>query len=187
MKNEVSVTNNPVRSIIRDGNKELDEEAASKARSMSSLTQMLNRKKAEKNGVVQPYDTPLCDLFIPECLHKTYLDQMFYWDDSGRDDKTRVIVFTTEGNLRLLQSNREWLGDGTFDLAPKRVFKQVYTIHIIYKNKDLPMVYGLLPNKTQKTYKKFFKMIKDVINVLPLDYKEYELFDYLKKISHILG
>ena len=28
----------------------------------------------------------------------------------GRDDKTRVIVFTTEGNLRLLQSNREWLG-----------------------------------------------------------------------------
>jgi hypothetical protein len=126
MKNEVSVTNNPVRSIIRDGNKEL------------------------------------------ECLHKTYLDQMFYWDDSGRDDKTRVIVFTTEGNLRLLQSNREWLGDGTFDLAPKRVFKQVYTIHIIYKNKDLPMVYGLLPNKTQKTYKKFFKMIKDVIKVLPL-------------------
>ena len=105
----------------------------------------------------------------------------------GRDDKTRVIVFTTEGNLRLLQSNREWLGDGTFDLAPKRVFKQVYTIHIIYKNKDLPMVYGLLPNKTQKTYKKFFKMIKDVIKVLPLDYKEYELFDYLKKISHILG
>ena len=28
----------------------------------------------------------------------------------GRDNKTRVIVFTTEGNLRLLQSNREWLG-----------------------------------------------------------------------------
>jgi hypothetical protein len=50
-----------------------------------------------------------------------------------------------------MQSHRDWLVDGTFDLAPKRVFKQVYTIHIIYKNKDLPVVYGLLPNKTQKT------------------------------------
>jgi hypothetical protein len=67
-----------------------------------------------------------------------------------------------------MQSHRDWLVDGTFDLAPKRVFKQVYTIHIIYKNKDLPVVYGLLPNKTQKTYKKFFKMVKDVIEVLPL-------------------
>ena len=93
---------------------------------------------------------------------------MFYWDDSGRDDKTRVIVVTTEGNLRLLQSNTEWLGDGSFDLAPKTVFKQVYTIHIIYKNKYLPMVYGFLPNKTQKTLKKFFKINKDVIKVLPL-------------------
>ena len=37
---------------------------------------------------------------------------MFDWDDSGRDDKTRVIVFNTEGNLRLLQSNSEWLGEG---------------------------------------------------------------------------
>jgi hypothetical protein len=71
MKNDVEVSNDSVRSIIRDGNKELDEEAASKARSISSLTQMLNRKKAEKNEVLQAFDTPLCDLIIPEGLQKT--------------------------------------------------------------------------------------------------------------------
>jgi len=102
----------------------------------------------------------LSDLFIPESLQKTYLNQIFYWDDSGRDDKTRVIVFTTENNLRLLQQIREWLADDTFDLAPKRVFKQVYSIHLIYKNKDLPMIYGLLPNKTQK-----FSEILDYLEV----------------------
>ena len=123
---------------------------------------------AEKNEVQQKFDTPLCDLFIPDYLHRTYLNQIFYWDDSGRTDKTRVIVFTTENNLRLLQQIREWLADGTFDLAPKRVFKQVYSIHLIYKNKDLPMIYALLPNKTQKTYVKFFKMVKDVIKVYPV-------------------
>jgi hypothetical protein len=67
---------------------------------------------------------------------------VFYLDDSGPSDDTRVILFTTEANLRLMQSHKDWLVDGTFDLAPKRVFKQVYTIHIIYKNKDLPVVYG---------------------------------------------
>jgi hypothetical protein len=45
-------------------------------------------------------------------LQKTYLNQIFYWDDSGRADKTRVIIFTTENNLRLLQQIREWLADG---------------------------------------------------------------------------
>jgi hypothetical protein len=135
---------------------------------MGQMTQALNRKRAEKNEVIQSYDTPLYELFIPESLQRTYLNQVFYWDDSGQSDSTRVILFTTEANLRLLQTHRDWLGDGTFDLAPKRVFKQVYTIHIIYKNKDLPMVYGLLPNKNQATYTKFFKMIKDVIKVLPL-------------------
>jgi hypothetical protein len=161
MKTDVEVSNDPVRSIIRDGNKESDEEAASKARSISSLTQMLNRKKAEKNEVIQAFDTPLCDLFIPEGLQKTYLNQVFYWDDSGRSDDTRVILFTTEANLRLMQSHRDWLVDGTFDLAPKRVFKQVYTIHIIYKNKGLPLVYGLLPNKTLKKHtKSFLKWLK---------------------------
>jgi hypothetical protein len=86
---------------------------------------------------------------------------VFYWDDSGRSDDTRVILFTTEANLRLMQSHRDLLVDGTFDLAPKRVFKQVYTIHIIYKNKGLPLVYGLLPNKTLKKHtKSFLKWLK---------------------------
>ena len=168
MKNSVATTNYPIRSIIREGNKDLTEEAACKSRSQSSLSQMLNRKRAQKSEAVQPYDTPLCDLYIPDSLHYTYLNQLFYWDDSSRADPTRVIVFTTENNLRLLQQNRDWLADGTFDLAPKRVFNQVYSIHIIYKNKSLPMIYGLLPNKSQATYRKFFKMIKDVIKIEPL-------------------
>ena len=92
---------------------------------------------------------------------------MFYWDVSGQQDSTRVIVFTTENNLRLLQTHREWLSDGYFDLAPERIFKQVYSIHIIVNNKDLPMVYGFLPNKSQKTYEKYFQMIKNAIQVKP--------------------
>ncbi len=57
MKNDVKVSNDPVQLIIRDSNEELDEEAASRPRSISSLTQMLNRKKLRK--------TKLFKLLIP--------------------------------------------------------------------------------------------------------------------------
>ena len=86
----------------------------------------------------------------------TFNNQLFYWDDSGPSDETRVIVFTTEYNLRLLQTHRYWLGDGTFDLAPKRIFKQVNTLHILYNNKELPMVYALLPKKKTLRTEKLF-------------------------------
>jgi hypothetical protein len=77
MKEKAVVTNEPVRSIIRDSNKDLDGEAAAKARSMRQMTQALNRKRAEKNEVIQFYDTPLYELFIPESLQRTYLNQVF--------------------------------------------------------------------------------------------------------------
>jgi hypothetical protein len=78
MKDNVLVSNEPVRSIIREGNKDLDEEAACKARSMNQLTQILNRKKAEINEEIQKFDTPLSDLFIPESFQRKYLNQVFY-------------------------------------------------------------------------------------------------------------
>jgi hypothetical protein len=74
----------------------------------------------------------------------TYKDARFYWDDSGKKDKNRVILFTTEKNLELLNKYHDWMGDGTFDISPTS-FKQVYSIHIIYEGKAYPMAYGLLP------------------------------------------
>ena len=39
--------------------------------------------------------------------------------------------------------------DGTFSVAPD-VFYQVYTIHGVIENAVIPLVYALLPNKTQE-------------------------------------
>ncbi|CAF0901798.1 unnamed protein product, partial [Brachionus calyciflorus] len=50
---------------------------------------------------------------------------------------------------------------GTFDGSPT-LFKQVYTIHIIIRVTTLPMVYALLANKKQTTYKNLFKMVKNL-------------------------
>ena len=64
------------------------------------------------------------------------------------------LMFTTEKNLKLFdQYHDQWLEEGTFDIAPT-LFKQEDIIHIRVNGKSFPMVYGFLPNKKQRTYKK---------------------------------
>ncbi|RNA35677.1 hypothetical protein BpHYR1_024196 [Brachionus plicatilis] len=79
--------------------------------------------------------------------------------DTGPSDENRILLFTTEDNLRLLEKYRDWYCDGTFDISPV-LFKQLYSIHIVVNNKDLPLVYALLPNKKQSSYTKLFRLIK---------------------------
>ena len=57
-------------------------------------------------------------LEIPEILRSTYSEQKFYWDDTGNDDKNRIIIFTTQKNLELLERHQDWYCDGTFEIAP---------------------------------------------------------------------
>lgn len=44
--------------------------------------------------------------------------------------------------------------DGTFKVTPS-IFFQVYTIHVMYKDAVVPLVYALLPNKTEETYQRY--------------------------------
>ena len=55
--------------------------------------------------------------------------------------------------MEILSESDHWYCDGTFDVSPT-VFKQLYTIQIIKNGVLFPLVYALLPNKTQKTYLK---------------------------------
>ncbi|CAF0945070.1 unnamed protein product [Brachionus calyciflorus] len=86
--------------------------------------------------------------------------------NTGPNDKNRIIIFTTEDNLCLMAKYTDWYCDGTFDISPT-LFKQVYSLHVPIKDHVMPMLYGFLPNKKQLTYKKFFKKVKELGNVVP--------------------
>ena len=62
-------------------------------------------------------------------------------DDSGKEDSSRILIFATSDNIELLNSTNEWYFDGTFDVSPE-LFKQVVTINIIFRRKNLPLVYA---------------------------------------------
>ena len=65
----------------------------------------------------------LSQIEIPENLRNNYKGQKFYWEDSGNNDKNRIILFTTQKNLELLDKYHDWFWDGTSDMSPK-FFKQ---------------------------------------------------------------
>ena len=58
----------------------------------------------------------------------------------GFEDKLKIISFGNLHNLNKIAENKDWFGDGTFNVSP-----------LVCKNgKILPIVYALSPNKAQQ-------------------------------------
>lgn len=91
---------------------------------------------------------------------------LLYDNYNPNDNQDRMLIFSTEKNLQILNENRNWLCDGTFDAAPA-IFKQLFTVHVIKNGKKLPLVYALLTNKLE-TYIKVFQVSKSKIQNDPL-------------------
>jgi len=52
--------------------------------------------------------------------------------------------------------------DGTFSIVPN-LFKQLYTIHGKVYQSVVPLVYVLMPEKSQEAYRKVFNVLKELI------------------------
>lgn len=70
----------------------------------------------------------------------------------------RILVFATQKNLQFLADNNTLFGDGTFFTCPT-LFTQLYTIHGTVNGHMYPLVYGLLPGKSEDIYRRFFRII----------------------------
>lgn len=123
-----------------------------------SLKRVVQRVRAKLDGNPEVPQT-LSDFIVPENMQTTENGDRFLQYDSGSDDPKRIIIFSTESNMRLLSKIKHWFADGTFDNCPN-FFAQLYTIHGYYENVILPLVYVLLPDKTGETYIRLFQELK---------------------------
>ncbi|KAK4886442.1 hypothetical protein RN001_002713 [Aquatica leii] len=110
-------------------------------------------KVGMRNNGFLPMPTTLLDLQIPNEYKFTHNGQQFLLHDSGPVDN-RILVFSTVRNLELLSNQHHWFGDGTFKTSPP-LFAQLYTIHGLRNNVNIPLVFALLPNKSAATYDSF--------------------------------
>ena len=119
---------------------------------------------------------------IPEALKLSHSSDTFLYFDSGKSD-SRILVFATLPALDLLSQSEICHCDGTFSVAPD-VFYQIYTIHGVIENAVIPLVYALLPNKTQNTYENFFGCLEQFEKKVVIDF-EAAVRNAIKKCSLI--
>ena len=80
------------RNIIKQVIKETNDEVLAKLPSSNSMRQTIQRlRNKNKIKTVEPKD--LRDLVVAEQNKKTYKGKLFLLDDSGVEDKERVLLF----------------------------------------------------------------------------------------------
>ncbi len=94
----------------------------------------------------------LRDIVLPQEYTMVGNDE-FLIANEGLEDK--VLIFSTRKNLEILCAAPIIYGDGTFFAAPL-LFGQLYTLHALYHNQMLPLVFALLPSKDEATYMRMF-------------------------------
>ncbi|XP_057334184.1 uncharacterized protein LOC130673240 [Microplitis mediator] len=124
---------------------------------IKSLTRAVQRAKKSDDQVVNP--KTLEELVIPDLYKMTNNNELFLLHDSG-SAADRFLIYATSKNLELLCECKSWFCDGTFNSVPL-IFKQLYTIHGMYGDKVLPLVYILAPNKSEKIYSRALSVIKN--------------------------
>ena len=91
--------------------------------------------------------------------------EKFLLKDTGEDDPERILVFGTPKALKCMSKYGHWAWDCTFDAAPD-IFFQFGTNHVVIdEGFTVPTVYCCLPNKTEETYKRLLKIIKELGDV----------------------
>ena len=88
------------------------------------------------------------------------------FDDTQQQQ--RIIAFAATENLTDLSASDRIYCDGTFYPCPS-VFHQIYTIHIQIDGIMYPVLYALLPSKSEQVYMRFFNLVQRTLitNNLP--------------------
>ena len=98
---------------------------------------MIRRKRAAPDGIE-----------IPDKLHRTTRGEDFL---AHYDEEHDIMIFVTEANIGLQETQRHWFADGAHDSAPHTYL--LYTIHVIAdQTKTNPVVYCIARNKSEATY-----------------------------------
>ncbi|VDP12476.1 unnamed protein product [Soboliphyme baturini] len=64
-------------------------------------------------------------------------------------------------NLDHLQEHSHWFIDGTFKVAPA-LFFQIFFIHALVDASAYPLIYVVMPDKTEESSKRIFRKLKEI-------------------------
>ena len=145
--------------IIADSTVGLSSSVSAKLPSVPAMKKRMQRAR-QQQSIPLANPNSLSELQFPEEYTQTCSGSPFLLFDSGPSNN-RILLFSTQRNLELMDHCDHWYADGTFKAAPP-LFTQIYTIHAVKYNSTIPTVFALMPNKSQDTYVRLFNAIKDL-------------------------
>ena len=108
------------------------------------------------------------------------LDSKDLMEHQNEEDPKRILIFTTQRLLKKMGQCKKGSVDGTFRISPES-WTQVFLLKLKMGDKFLPIAFGLLPDKEEKSYTKFFSMISkwlenhSIVNNVRTLITDYEL------------
>ena len=113
----------------------------------------------QREYLIPRLPTSLLDIDLQDEWTQTTADDRFLLINDGTYDI--ILVFTTDNNLQLLANNdnNTIYADGTFDTCPP-LFTQLYTLHALVDGEIFPLVFVLLPGKSEDIYIRLFNLLK---------------------------
>lgn len=94
-----------------------------------------------------------------------------------------IVIFTSPSNLRHLSRAKLILGDGTFYVVPKQ-FHQLYTLHGCFNGHYVPLVFGLLPDKSETSYTQFLDAVVSQCSAMGLTLNVQTVLLDFEKATH---
>ena len=156
-KQAVETTHSP-NVILSSALDECSQAAASKLPSIGNIKRTM-RMIRQRNNACPALPQHRKDISFVNDITKLSSGEEFLFYDSGNVED-RILIFATRRNLQLLTKSEHWYADGTFKASPL-LFYQLYTLHGLKQNISLPLVYALLPDKSETTYIKFLEAVKN--------------------------
>ena len=138
--------------------------------SKENLVRTIQRARKQREEVL-PVSPATRSFEIPDFLKN------FIRVDSGQNDHERTILFGDPKMLHVLGASNFWLADGIFKVT-RKMFYQLYSIHVSLSGIAPACIYAFLPNQTEKTYHRFLEALKILA---PDSRPEKILLDFQKK------
>ena len=110
-----------------------------------------------RNKETPKLPTTRTDIQLEGKWTRTLAGDRFLLADDG--DVHKILLFSTTRNLYNLTHADTIYGDGTFYTSPNQ-FTQLYTLHATVDNVMYPLVFSLLPGKSEDIYNRLFRLLK---------------------------
>ncbi|CAF2997181.1 unnamed protein product [Rotaria sp. Silwood2] len=169
----------PPRRIIHEALLNVHKDDALALPSYAASQRLIGRKR-KKNNISLPNPTCFQDIVIPDQLKLTNSGDRFLLYDN-EDNDSRIIILSSDDDLKRLSQCDHWHADGTFRVAPQ-LFYQLYTLHGVIRGRSLPCVYAILPGKSESVYDKLFHVILQHVTKHPRSIS----IDYEKAVENIV-